>query len=166
MNSSELLFDRSYDMQEGWIKAKLFERVIARSIDFLIVIALFELIPRAGFLAGLGYLLIADGLFDGRSVGKKVIGLKVVFDSDKDTAVNCTYRESALRNSPLAAGYVLAGILGIVPLLGWILSFAVIAVILIFESLVMIGSEDDMRLGDEIAKTRVVMFKEGGENVS
>ena len=40
-----------------------------------------------------------------------------------------------------------------------LISFVVIAGIIIFESLVMLGNEDGMRLGDEIAKTQVV-----GEN--
>ena len=46
--------------------------------------------------------------------------------------------------------------------LGGLFSFAIILVVLAFESLVIIGSDDGMRLGDEIAKTHVVEDKQGG----
>lgn len=166
MNSSEELFERSYDMQEDLVKAKLLNRIIAKAIDFLIVVALLEIMPGIGFFAGLAYLLFADGLFRGRSIGKRLVGLKVVYYINDDKTADCGYKESALRNSPFAAAYVLSGVLIFIPLLGWVLSFAVIAAILIFEGLVMLGSEDDMRLGDEIAKTRVLVDKEGRFNVS
>jgi hypothetical protein len=39
-------------------------------------------------------------------------------------------------------------------------------IIVLFESLVMLGSNKGMRLGDEIAKTRVVEEKRGGLDVS
>jgi uncharacterized RDD family membrane protein YckC len=166
MNSSEALFEQSYGMQDDSIKAKLLNRIIAKAVDFLIVVALLEIMPTIGFFAGLAYLLVADGLFQGRSIGKRIVGLKVVYHISDDMTVNCGYKESVLRNSPFAAAYVLAGMLVFIPLLGWLLAFAVIAAILIFEGLVMLGSEDDMRLGDEIAKTRVLVDKEGRFNVS
>lgn len=166
MNSSEALFEQSCGMQEDSTKAKFLSRIIARAIDFLIVVALLEIVPGIGFFAGVAYILIADGLFRGRSIGKRLAGLKVVHHINDNMTEDCGYKESALRNSPFAAAYVLAGILVFIPLLGWILSFAVIAAVLIFEGLVMLGSEDDMRLGDEIANTRVLVDKEGRFNVS
>ena len=47
----------------GITKAAILNRVIAKSIDFLIIAALLEIIPRAGYFIGLAYLLIGDGLF-------------------------------------------------------------------------------------------------------
>jgi len=46
-----------------------------------------------------------------------------------------------------------------IPLIGWIFSVVIPVVILLFESLVMLGSEEGMRFGDEIAKTQVVEEK-------
>ena len=53
-----------------------------------------------------------------------------------------------------------------IPLIGWLLALAVVSLMPAFEFLVMTGSDTGMRLGDEIAKTRVVDDKQGGLNVS
>jgi uncharacterized RDD family membrane protein YckC len=126
-------------------RASLLLRAIAKTLDFIIIAAAAEVIPKAGFFAGLAYLLIADGLFDGRSFGKKIIGLRVISaDADKP----CSFRDSILRNSIFGIGYLLYKI----PWFGWV--FIVIAMAL--EFIILLGSKNGMRLGDEIAKTRVV----------
>ncbi|MEJ2314421.1 MAG: hypothetical protein P8Y85_06530, partial [Nitrospirota bacterium] len=79
-------------------RAGLLLRVVAKSIDFIIILAAAEALPRAGWLGGLVYLLISDGLLDGRSVGKKLTGLKVEAAGGRA----CTIRDSILRNSTLA----------------------------------------------------------------
>lgn len=58
----------------GCKRASLLLRAIAKTLDFIIIAAAAEVIPRAGFFAGLAYLLIGDGLFDGRSFGKRSLG--------------------------------------------------------------------------------------------
>jgi uncharacterized RDD family membrane protein YckC len=161
MNSSEPLYNQSQDEQVDLTKARFLNRIIAKIVDFLIVVALFEIIPKIGFFAGLTYLFIADGLFEGRSIGKRLIGLKVILHNNTGTSAVCSFKESILRNSPFAVGYILIGILKVIPLIGWILAFAILAVILLFESLVVIGSENGMRFGDEIAKTQVVEEDKG-----
>ena len=148
MNSPETV-----NAQETIVKAKILNRIIARSIDLLIAGAMLELIPVAGYFAGLLYIVIADGLFEGRSVGKKIIGLKVLF---LDTSAACTYKESIIRNAPLAVGFLLYGVLRVIPFLGWLLSAVVTILILSLEGLIIIGNEKGMRFGDEIAKTIVV----------
>jgi uncharacterized RDD family membrane protein YckC len=154
------------DNQVKLLNASLLNRIVARTVDFIIVVALMEIIPRIGYFAGLAYLLLADGLFQGRSLGKRLIGLRVVVKENDDSFIECSFKESVYRNIPFALGYILLGIFGGIPLLGWILSFIAVVAVLVFESLVMLGSEDDMRLGDELAKTQVVNDKEGGLNVS
>jgi uncharacterized RDD family membrane protein YckC len=166
MNSSETLYDKSPGGQEEVTKAGFLSRSIARTIDFIIIVALFEIISKVGYFAGLIYLLIADGLFQGRSVGKKLMGLKVVSFDETGAVTACSFKESIFRNFPFAVGYILCGVLGGIPLIGWILSFAIVTVILLFEGLVIIGNEKGMRLGDEIAKTRVIEDKQGGVHVS
>jgi uncharacterized RDD family membrane protein YckC len=151
MNTSESIHEQTVDRRQYLKKAGFLNRLIARAIDLIIV----------GYFAGITYLLIADGLFEGRSIGKRLMGLKVVARNSGDTVAVCGIRESIFRNFPFAIGYILFGIFKAIPVIGWIISFVIIAVILLFESLVMIGSEEGMRLGDEIAKTRVVEESKG-----
>ena len=82
-------------MSEEPQRAGLLLRTVARAIDFVIIAAAVEVVPKAGFFAGLIYLLIGDGLLNGRSLGKKLIGIQVV---SVDTFTPCTFRESIMRN--------------------------------------------------------------------
>ena len=132
-------------MSEEFQRAGLLVRTVAKILDFIIITAAVEILPKAGFLAGLAYLLICDGLFSGQSLGKKLIGLKVI---SLDTKKPCTLRESILRNSPLAVGYLFYKILWI----GWIF----VAITAAFEFIMLLGSKNKMRLGDELAKTVVI----------
>jgi uncharacterized RDD family membrane protein YckC len=132
-------------MSEEFKRAGLLLRTVAKILDFIIIAAVLEVVPTAGFFAGLAYLLIGDGLFDGRSLGKKLIGLRVV---SADTNTPCTFRESILRNSTLGIGFLFYKVLW----LGWIL----IILISIIEFIILLGSKDGKRFGDEIAKTVVI----------
>jgi len=163
MNHSEPLSEQSPESRYELEKASFPGRMIARTIDLAIVVALYEIIPAIGFFAGLTYLLLSDGLFEGKSIGKNLTGLKVV---DRDNREPCGYKESVFRNFPFAAAFIIFGMFKVIPLLGWLISFAVIVGILIFESLVIVGSENGMRLGDELANTWVVDDKQGRINVS
>jgi len=165
METTESLYEQSAEERQDFIKADLLSRIIAKTIDFIIVVALYEIIPKVGFFAGFTYLLIADGLFEGRSAGKKLIGLRVIVRDRNNGTAACEYKESIYRNFPFAVGYILYGILKIIPLIGWIIGFVIVIGILLFESLVILGSEEGVRLGDELAKTRVVQDRQGGVNV-
>lgn len=132
-------------------KAGLLLRGVAKAIDFIIVAAVAEIIPRAGFFAGLAYLSISDGLFEGRSLGKQLIGLRAISLNENRA---CSVRESILRNLVLCIGLVLWKI----PLVGWIFMFLILA----FEFIMLLGSKEGMRLGDEIAKTQVVTVNSAG----
>jgi len=159
MNVSESLFNQPISGSKETGKAGFLNRIIARTIDFIIVAALYEVIPKVGFFAGLTYLLIADGLFEGRSVGKKLIGLRVIVYNNTDKVTACGFKESIYRNFPFAVGFMVFGIFNIMPLIGWIFSFIAAAVVVLFESLILLGSEKGMRLGDELAKTHVIEEK-------
>lgn len=135
-------------MLEEIKRAGLLLRGVAKTIDFIIVAAAAEMIPRAGFFAGLAYLLISDGLFEGRSLGKQLIGLRVV-STVTDKA--CSVRESILRNFMLCTGILLWKI----PLVGWVFMILILA----FEFVMLLGSKEGMRFGDEIAKTTVIEKK-------
>jgi uncharacterized RDD family membrane protein YckC len=136
-------------------RGSLLLRAIAKTLDFIIIAAAAEVIPKAGFFAGLAYLLIGDGLFDGRSVGKKIIGLRVV---SEDTDKPCSFRDSILRNGIFGIGYLLYKI----PWFGWIF----IVIVTVFEFVILLGSKDGSRLGDEIAKTKVVAITTNTETLT
>lgn len=159
MNVSESLFDQPVSELKESGKAGLLNRAIARVIDFIIVAALYEVIPKVGFFAGLTYILISDGLFDGRSVGKRLIGLRVIIYQDTDTVKACSFRESILRNFPFAIGLIFFGLFNLIPLIGWVFAVLTAGAIVLFEGLVLLGNEKGMRLGDEIAKTHVIEEK-------
>lgn len=132
-------------MPEDIGKASLLLRVIAKTIDILLIAVLAKLIPQVGYAGGLLYLLIGDGLFDGRSIGKKILKLKVISLSTGNSA---TFKDSILRNTTIAIALFLFKI----PLIGWI--FALI--ILLLEFLLILGNKEGMRLGDTLGNTKVI----------
>jgi uncharacterized RDD family membrane protein YckC len=125
-------------------KAVVLHRVIAKLIDFLLIEVLKQF-PPVGIYIGITYLLIADGLFQGRSVGKKLVGLQTYIPHKKKQA---SFRESIIRNFPILIAYLFL----FVPFVGWVLFSVVIG----FELLLMIGNEKGLRIGDEMAHTQVV----------
>jgi len=132
-------------MSEESKRAGLLVRTVAKILDFIIIAAAAEVVPKAGFYAGLVYILIGDGLFGGRSLGKRLVGLRVV---SAMSGKPCTIRESAIRNSIFGVGYFFT----VLQWVGWF--FVLIAAV--FEFVVLLGNKDLKRLGDEMAKTLVL----------
>lgn len=126
-------------------KAQVLNRGIAKLIDLFIVAAADQVIVPVGFLAGLAYILIADGFAGGRSIGKRLIGLQTVLPHRREAA---GFRESIIRNLPFAVAQLAFA----VPYVGWIVSVAIIA----FEAVLILGNEQGRRLGDEVAGTQVL----------
>ena len=126
-------------------KAEVLNRGIAKLIDLFIVATADQVIVPVGFLAGLAYILIADGFAGGRSIGKRVIGLQTVLPEKREPA---GFRESIIRNLPFAVAQIAFA----VPYIGWMVSVAILA----FEAILIIGNEQGRRLGDEIAGTQVL----------
>jgi hypothetical protein len=126
-------------------KAQPLNRFIAKLLDIIIVAAAERLVPPIGWLGGLAYLLIADGFSGGRSIGKRLIGLQTVVPRTHEIA---GFKESILRNLPLAVGYLLYPL----PYIGWVLAFAITG----FEALLLLGNDQGLRLGDEMAHTQVL----------
>jgi uncharacterized RDD family membrane protein YckC len=124
-------------------KADITTRAVAGFIDLLLVIGMARLPDVMGFLAVIGYILIRDGLFHGRSVGKKVIGLHVAPVDGPGKTVS--FRESIIRNAPIAVAYLLF----LVPYAGWLLGPLTLGI----EALTAIGDERGMRIGDLLART-------------
>lgn len=126
-------------------KAQVLNRLIAKFIDGILAAAAGRLVPPVGWLAGIAYILIADGFSGGQSIGKRLIGLQTVIPRTQEVA---GFKESIIRNLPLALAYLLF----LVPYIGWLLSLAV----LVFELLLIIGNDRGLRLGDELAHTQVL----------
>lgn len=126
-------------------KAHVLNRGLARCVDLLIAAAVDQAVPPVGFLAGLTYLLAADGLSQGRSLGKRLVGLRTWSLKRREAA---SFSESVIRNLPFAVLFLLFQI----PFAGWMLAAAVAG----FEGLLVIGNERGLRLGDELAQTQVL----------
>ncbi|MEW6324925.1 MAG: RDD family protein [Nitrospirota bacterium] len=126
------------------LKADHLPRFVARVIDTLLAAALAHVAEPVGFFAAITYLLIADGVVPGRSVGKAVIGLRVLAEDGRPAGL----RESILRNLP----WGLACVLFVIPWIGWLLAGAVAAL----EGLLVLGNSRGRRLGDELANTHVI----------
>jgi len=114
-------------------------------VDLIVVAAAGQVVPPVGWLAGLAYVLIGDGLTGGQSLGKRLIGLQTAIPRSREVS---GFRESIIRNLPLALAYLLFPI----PYIGWALATAVV----LLEALLIIGNEQGLRLGDEIAHTQVL----------
>lgn len=128
-------------------KANTLNRYLAKFIDVLIAVGLSKLLPPVGFFAGLLYIIIADGFFEGQSIGKKLIGLKAIVSAE---GKKVGFREAIIRNIPFAIAYSLC----LIPYVGWFLAIIIIGL----EGILVIGNELGLRIGDEIAKTQVVDY--------
>jgi uncharacterized RDD family membrane protein YckC len=81
-------------------KADLTLRGLARLADFTIAFGMATTAPGVGPLLAAAYLLLADGLMQGQSPGKKIFGVKALVPATRAPAA---FQESALRNAPFAA---------------------------------------------------------------
>jgi uncharacterized RDD family membrane protein YckC len=133
-------------------KAELLPRLLARLTDFLLAV-LFPLVlgEPGGILAAL-YLLFADGVFHGQSVGKRLLGIKVMILSPRSEA---DYRRSALRNFPFAV----VALLGLLPGGRGLLMGCAAAVVLAVEGTMALADKLGLRLGDLVSGTQVVDTK-------
>lgn len=167
-------------------KASLGRRVSAALIDGAVVFVV-GLIPLIGVIIGLAYVLTRDSIvytlrknesFKNRSLGKKLLGLRVVNLSGADEV---DIMMSIKRNSILVIGAIIGfalspiiaivvasmvatvnpyavGMSGIVGFLGLLPAFLVMIVSLLpaaVESLLVIANRSGVRLGDKFANTHV-----------
>jgi uncharacterized RDD family membrane protein YckC len=128
-------------------KADLTLRALARLTDFTIAFALAQIYQLGPILAAM-YLLVADGLFQGQSVGKKVFGVRAVVVPRRAPA---GYYESMLRN----ASFALVAVFWSVPLL-WPVLFVAGVPIVAFEAYMIFTDRLGIRIGDIFADTQVV----------
>ncbi|MFH1017768.1 MAG: RDD family protein [Pseudomonadota bacterium] len=131
-------------------KADHLHRAIAKAIDFLLV-GIAAKLSWAGVLGGALYILIADG-FHGQSLGKRLIGLRVIVDDPPKTPHPALFRESILRNAVF-------GLLVVLSSLGLILGtlfFVFLVVFVAAETYFIYMDDRGIRIGDIFAGTRVI----------
>jgi hypothetical protein len=143
--------DAASRVSSSELSADPLTRWVSKFLDLLLAAAIAHVLPAVGFFAAVTYVMIADGLQPGGSVGKRLLGLAV-----RGPQHTCGVRESLLRNSVVAipfalwlslqSGGWLAGALGWVVLIG----------ALGMEGILLVGNPQGRRLGDEFAGTRVV----------
>lgn len=129
-------------------------RIAAKSLDFIVVVAFASILPYPlGPLAGFLYSLFADGLrfgpFQGQSVGKKLLKLRVI---NLKTRHPAGPRESLFRNAPVGVATFFA----IIPVWGWIILTLLGVPLLCLEVYLMFTVHEGHRLGDVMGDTEVV----------
>lgn len=131
-------------------KASLVLRLGARLVDVCIAWGLYVVCGAAGCVVALLFLLLADGMLQGQSVGKRLFGVKVMHLPTHSAA---RHRDSTLRNAPLA----LIVLLGMMPAPhGHVAALAGLVVIGGVEAWRVIRDPLGWRLGDTWAQTQVV----------
>ncbi len=129
-------------------KADLTLRGLARLVDLSIAFALAQTAHEVGPLLAVLYLLFADGLMHGQSMGKRIFGVRTMVVPRK---VPAGYRESMLRNAPFA----LVALFYVVPL-WWLLLVVAGLPIVGFEGWMAWRDPLGIRVGDIFADTQVV----------
>ena len=136
------------------IRVARIARLIAKAIDlFIVMILSFFLYPVGVFLA-IGYMVFADSIQRGQSVGKKFIGFSVISLEDGSP---CSIKQSTIRNLPIIIPLAFA----IFPFLGWIFSILVGLPLIILEIYLLYSLDSGYRLGDVMADTSVMANDSG-----
>jgi hypothetical protein len=131
-------------------KASLVLRLGARLVDVSVAWGLYVVCGAGGSVVALLFLLLADGMLQGQSVGKRIFGIKVMHLPTRSAA---RHRDSTLRNAPLAL-IVLLGMMP--PPLGAVAGVAGLFVIGGVEAWRVVRDPLGWRLGDTWAQTQVV----------
>ncbi len=130
-------------------RATFLERVSAKFIDMAFALILASVLSPIGPITGLVYILIADGLMEGRSLGKLLVGTKVVV---QDTSAQCSIHKSILRNIPFG----FAVFMFIVPVIGLFLFISFGLTVIAVEVYFLYTDINGIRIGDVLADTFVV----------
>jgi uncharacterized RDD family membrane protein YckC len=142
----------------GERRTSVFNRLLARGIDCLIAVAMLILGKALWWPVGValacGYCALADGLGEGQSVGKRILGLRV---EDFSSQTPCDLAASCVRNLPFALALFLAS----APLL-WLFFLLVALPLLGLELYILVSVDSGVRLGDVLANTQVAERPEGG----
>ena len=85
---------RKYLLKTGINTSKV-SRLLAKMVDLFIVLILSTLFYPFGLILALIYMGISDSLYDGQSVGKRLMGFAVISLED---GTPCSLKQSLIRN--------------------------------------------------------------------
>lgn len=135
---------RSARQRSPYPKADLGLRMLAKVADLLVAAGFGVFIPGIGVILGLVYLLACDGLPNGQSPGKRLLGVKAVHVPSRRS---CGPSRSVVRNLPVALAFAFATnpflAIAAVPILG-------------FELYLVVTDPRGARIGDVFADTQVI----------
>lgn len=124
-------------------------RLFAKLIDIgLVAMGAVTFYPM-GLILGIIYLAISDSLYDGQSIGKRLMGFGVVSLIDGSP---CSAWQSFIRNLPFTVPLVLL----IFPYWGWILSAIFAMPMVMMEFYYLFRDNTPHRMGDIMADTTVI----------
>lgn len=134
---------------EGPLARARGSRLIAKLIDVgLVTLGTIFYYPM-GLILGIFYLCIADSLYEGQSVGKRLMGFAVVSLIDGSP---CSTKQSFIRNLPFTVPLFFL----IFPYGGWIFSAIFAVPLALMEVYYLFRADSVHRLGDIMADTTVI----------
>ena len=143
-------------------KARPSRRVLAKFVDlFVVMIVSATVWSPLGPLCGFIYSLLADGLpfegFEGQSLGKKLLKLRVVSTriggwKGGERPQRLSYRDSIFRNAPVGVATFFA----LIPVWGWAILALIGFPLMVVEIYLLVRAPRGQRLGDVMADTEVV----------
>ncbi len=139
------------NLLSNWRESIISRRIVAKFIDLLLVFIGMSILYPFGSLCGIVYMLVSDMIFSGRSVGKKLMDIVVV--TTKNDPLD--RYQLVLRNLLFSGTFFFLAF----SIIGWILFFTVGLFFIIFEIYLMITNDNNQRLGDIMAHTKVILKK-------
>jgi len=137
-----------YDINRT-IKTAKNSRLMAKLIDLFIVLLISSIFYPITLLLGLFYAAFADSIQNGQSVGKKIMGFRVVY---MDDGTPCNHKQSFIRNLPITVPLFFS----IIPIWGWMFSVLLAIPLIGLEIYLIYNLHSGHRLGDVIAETTVI----------
>lgn len=132
-------------LQRAWIA-----RLMAKFIDFFVLLVLSFFFFPLGMFLGIVYLSIGDSLGMGQSLGKKLMGMRVIRTEDGE---KCEWKQAVVRNLPMTAPLMLF----VIPILGWLVGGILFLAFTLIEIYLFTTFKSRQRLGDMMAETTVVI---------
>ncbi len=136
-------------LRQGVEKKARKGRLVAKSIDLAISLLFAAFTGIMGLFFSILYIVLSDSLFEGQSIGKKLVGLRVI---DLETGNYCNIKQSIFRNALLA----LPLIFFFGGPIGSIIGICLFSAVVIFEVYLVSKIGSFQRHGDMIANTSVI----------
>ena len=144
----------NYDELPSFPRTEILERLLAKFIDFLFVGAFFTFPSFIGPVAAITYIVISDGLKGGQSIGKRIIGLRVI--SMSGATLPCNFKQSIMRNGAFGLLIILYFVIGPIPYVGKLMVALAWVAAVGAEIMMLYSDETGARFCDRFAGTLVI----------